>query len=91
MDDHPICLKYRTTKDFNWYIPLWVGEELETTNAKLRAKYRPFELGESHLLRERAEKAEADNARLREANEALICTVRGLETEHAPSSVRLFH
>jgi hypothetical protein len=43
------------------------ANRLEAENSALREKYRPFELGESYLLRERAEKAEADNARLREA------------------------
>jgi hypothetical protein len=42
-------------------------DRLRADNAELRAKYRPFELGESYLLRERAEKSEANNARLRKA------------------------
>ena len=45
--------------------PCSTCEALAHENGRLRAKYRQFELGESYLLRERAEKAEADNARLR--------------------------
>lgn len=34
----PLCDKYRTTKDYTDYVPLWVAEELETANGVLKAE-----------------------------------------------------
>lgn len=63
----PLCDKYRTTKDYGWYVPLWVAEELETANGVLTAENASLT------------QAFTPNGSLARENEALRATIEQMD------------